>query len=156
MSSETNRGYVIVRPAGVRDNDGDSDMPGEFRRLTEAFGGNPLAVTLMRIPAHSDVEQRRGQLREEIYFVTRGTLTMRFCDEVETVTAPAAVRISPGTASSHRNDGDQDVELWAISRHFGRSEPRPQRDASSSSSRSEAKRARDPVSLARRTEYPPR
>ena len=80
-----------------------------------------------------------------------GTLTMRFCDEIETVTAPAAVSISPGTASAHRNEGDKVVELWAISRHLGRAEPRQRRDARSSSSRSEAKRTRDPVSLARRT-----
>jgi hypothetical protein len=78
-------------------------------------------------------------------------LTVRFCDAIETVPAPAAVRVSPGTASSHRNEGDEDVELWAISRHFGRSELRRQRDASSSGSRAEAKRPRDPVSLARRT-----
>jgi mannose-6-phosphate isomerase-like protein (cupin superfamily) len=154
MSPGTERGYVIVRPDDARNNDAGSNVPGEFRQLTEALGGDQLAVTLIRIPAHSDFEQSIGRYHEEIeeiYFVTRGTLTMRFCDEIETVPAPAAVRISPGTASSHRNEGDKDVELWAISRPLGRSESRRQRDASSSSPRSEAKRTRDPVSLARRT-----
>jgi mannose-6-phosphate isomerase-like protein (cupin superfamily) len=151
MSPETERGYVIVRPDDGPENGADAHMTGEFGRLTEALGGDQLAVKLIRIPRHSDFEQGTGRYHDEIYFVTRGTLTMRFCDEIETVTAPAAVRISPGTASSHRNEGDEHVELWAISRHLGRSELRRQRDASSSSSQSEATRPRDPVSLARRT-----
>jgi mannose-6-phosphate isomerase-like protein (cupin superfamily) len=41
---------------------------------------------------------------------------MRFGDEVRTVTAPAAVRVAPGTPRSHRNEGDEPVELWAVSR----------------------------------------
>lgn len=45
---------------------------------------------------------------------------MRFEDEVETVRAPAVVRVAPGTTRSHRNEGDEDVEMWAISRQLGR------------------------------------
>jgi hypothetical protein len=41
---------------------------------------------------------------------------MRFSDAIETVRAPAAVRVAPGTTRSHRNEGDEDVEMWAISR----------------------------------------
>ncbi len=59
---------------------------------------------------------------EEIYLVTRGTLTMRFTDAIETVRAPAAVRVAPGTTRSHRNEGDEDVEMWAISRRRGGSD----------------------------------
>ena len=36
-------------------------------------------------------------------------------DHVEKVTAPAVVRVSPGTARSHRNEGDEPVEIWAVS-----------------------------------------
>ena len=32
------------------------------------------------------------------------------------MTAPAAVRVAPRTPRSHRNEGDEPVELWAISR----------------------------------------
>ncbi len=53
---------------------------------------------------------------EELYLVTRGVLTMRFGDEVRTVSAPAAVRVAPRTPRSHRNEGDEPVELWAVSR----------------------------------------
>lgn len=38
------------------------------------------------------------------------------------VQAPAAVRVAPETTRSHRNEGDEDVEMWAISRQLGRSD----------------------------------
>jgi mannose-6-phosphate isomerase-like protein (cupin superfamily) len=123
MNTDSDRGYFIVHPDGTRDRSVGSNVPGEFRQLTEALGGNQLAVTLIRIPPHSDFEQGAGHHHEEIeeiFFVTRGTLTMRLSDEIETVQAPAAVRVAPGTARSHRNEGDQDVEMWAISRQLGR------------------------------------
>jgi mannose-6-phosphate isomerase-like protein (cupin superfamily) len=123
MSSDTDRGYAIVDPDDVDDSYADSDVPGEFRRLTDALDGDQLAVTLIRIPAHSDFEQGTGHHHreiEEIYLLTRGTLTMRFADETETVRAPAAVRVAPGTTRSHRNEGDEEVEMWAISRQLGR------------------------------------
>jgi len=123
MSSDTDRGYAIVDPDDVDDSYADSDVPGEFRRLTDALDGDQIAVTLIRIPAHSDFEQGTGHHHreiEEIYLLTRGTLTMRFADETETVRAPAAVRVAPGTTRSHRNEGDEEVEMWAISRQLGR------------------------------------
>jgi len=123
MDAETNNGYAIVHPDDVSDTYADSEVPGEFRRLTDALEGEQLAVTLIRVPAHCDFEQGSGHHREEveeIYLVTRGALTMRFEDEVETVRAPAVVRVAPGTTRSHRNEGDEDVEMWAISRQLGR------------------------------------
>jgi mannose-6-phosphate isomerase-like protein (cupin superfamily) len=115
--------YAIVDPDGVEDAYAGSDVPGEFRHLTDALGAEQLSATLIRVPAHCDFEQGTGHFHdeiEELYLVTRGTLTMRFGDEVKTVSAPAAVRVSPKTRRSHRNEGDEDVELWAISRQLGR------------------------------------
>ncbi len=111
--------YAIVDPDSVTDSYAGSDVPGEFRRLTEALGCDQLAATLIRVPSHSDFEQGTGHYHdevEELYLVTRGTLTMRFGDTVETVSAPAAVRVAPRTPRSHRNEGDEPVEMWAISR----------------------------------------
>jgi mannose-6-phosphate isomerase-like protein (cupin superfamily) len=111
--------YSIVRADEAEDAYADSDVPGEFRSLTEALGAEQVAVTLIRIPPHSDFEQGSGHRHEEIeevYLVTRGTLTMRFDEEVETVGAGTAVRVAPGTVRSHRNEGDEPVEIWAISR----------------------------------------
>ena len=110
--------YSIVRADEAKDAYADSEVPGEFRSLTDALGAEQVAVTLMRIPPHSDFEQGSGHRHEEIeevYLVTRGTLTMRFDEEVETVGAGTAVRVAPQTVRSHRNEGDEPVEIWAIS-----------------------------------------
>jgi quercetin dioxygenase-like cupin family protein len=110
--------YSIVKADAVEDAYADSDVPGEFRSLSEALGCEQLAVTLIRIPPHSDFEQGTGHRHEEIeevYLVTKGTLTMRFDDEVQTVGPGSAVRVAPQTVRSHRNEGDEPVEMWAIS-----------------------------------------
>jgi mannose-6-phosphate isomerase-like protein (cupin superfamily) len=121
MSTEPE--YAIVDPDDVEDFYAGTDVPGEFRRLTDALGCRQLAATLIRVPAHSDFEQGTGHLHdelEELYLITRGTLTMRFGDDVRTVTAPAAVRVAPGTPRSHRNEGDEPVDIWALSRRLDR------------------------------------
>ena len=41
---------------------------------------------------------------------------MRFGDEIRRVGAGSVVRVPPATVRSHRNEGDEPVELWAISR----------------------------------------
>jgi mannose-6-phosphate isomerase-like protein (cupin superfamily) len=124
MTTNTNQhtGYAIVNPDDIEDPYAGSDVPGEFRSLTEALGSRDLAVTLIRVPAHSDFEQGTGHHHEEIeeiYLVTRGTLTMRFGDDIEKVEAPAAVKVDPRTPRSHRNEGDEPVEMWAVSRKLG-------------------------------------
>ncbi len=111
-------GFAIVRAADVEDAYAGSDVPGEFRKLTDALGAEQLSVTLIRIPPHSDMEQSTGHSHseiEELYLVSRGTITFRCADDVEKVTAPAVVRVSPGTARSHRNEGEEPVEMWAVS-----------------------------------------
>ena len=113
--------YAIVDPDDVENPYDGTDVPGEFRRLTEALGAEQLSATLIRVPPHSDFEQGTGHYHdevEELYLLTRGTLTMRFGDEVRPVSAPSAVRLAPGTRRSHRNEGDEPVEMWAISRRI--------------------------------------
>ena len=115
--------FAIVDPDAVKDFFAETDVPGEFRRLTDALGCEQLSVTLIRVPAHSDFEQGTGHFHdelEELYLVTRVTLTMRFGDEVHQVSAPAAVRVASRTPRSHRNEGDEPVELWAVSRKLDR------------------------------------
>ncbi len=97
---------------------GSDDVPGEFRRLTSALNCEQLAITLIRIPPHSDFEQGTGHFHEEVeevYLITRGTLTMRFGIDIKKVSAGSAVRVAPKTPRSHRNEGDEPVEMWAIS-----------------------------------------
>jgi uncharacterized cupin superfamily protein len=110
--------YAIVHPDDAEDAYAGSDVPGEFRSLSDALGCEQLAATLIRIPPHSDFEQGTGHTHdaiEELYLVTRGTLTMRLGDDVQRVSAPAAVRVAASTPRSHRNEGDEPVDLWAIS-----------------------------------------
>ena len=117
--------YAIVNPEDAEDAYAGSDVPGEFRSLTTALGCSQLAATLIRIPAHSDFEQGTGHFHdeiEELYLVTRGMLTMRFGEEIRTVSAPAVVRVAAKTPRSHRNEGDEPVEMWALSRQLGRSD----------------------------------
>jgi mannose-6-phosphate isomerase-like protein (cupin superfamily) len=114
--------YAIVNPDDVDDAYAGTDVPGEFRRLTRALGCEQLAVTLIRVPPHSDFEQGTGHYHdeiEELYLISRGTLTMRLGDDVHEVSAPAAVRVAPRTPRSHRNEGDEPVEIWAVSRKLG-------------------------------------
>ena len=116
-------GYAIVHADDVDDHYEGTDVPGEFRRLTSALGCEQLAVTLIRVPPHSDFEQGTGHTHEEIeelYLVTRGTLTMRLGDDIHEVRAGSVVRVAPNTPRSHRNLGDEPVEVWAMSRQLGR------------------------------------
>jgi mannose-6-phosphate isomerase-like protein (cupin superfamily) len=121
----TTSAYAVVDPDHAQDAYAASDVPGEFRSLTAALGCSQLAATLIRIPPHADFEQGTGHYHEEIeelYLLTRGTLTMRFGEDVHAVAAPAAVRVAPRTPRSHRNEGDEPVEMWAISPQLGRSD----------------------------------
>ena len=117
--------YTILHADDVDDVYEGSDVPGEFRRLTDALHCEQLAVTLIRVPAHSDFEQGTGHYHdevEELYLVTRGTLTMRFGEDVREVPAGTAVRVAARTPRSHRNEGDEPVEMWAVSRRIERSD----------------------------------
>ena len=111
-------GYTLINVDDVEDHYEGSSVPGEFRRLTDALAAEQVAVTLIRIPPHSDFEQGTGHFhdeQEEVYIVTRGTLTMRLGDDIRPVTAGSVVRVAPKTPRSHRNEGNEPVELWAVS-----------------------------------------
>ena len=114
--------FTVVRADDVEDFYAGTDVPGEFRPLGDALGAEQLSITLIRVPPHSDFEQGTGHYHdetEELYLVARGTLTMRFEDEIRSVEAGSVVRVAPKTRRSHRNEGDEPVEMWAISRSDG-------------------------------------
>jgi mannose-6-phosphate isomerase-like protein (cupin superfamily) len=111
--------YSIVRADEADDVYAGSDVPGEFRPLTDLLGGEQVALTLIRVPPHSDFDQGTGHFHdetEEVYIVTRGRLTMRLGDDVHEVGAGSVVRVAPRTPRSHRNRGEEPVEVWAVSR----------------------------------------
>jgi mannose-6-phosphate isomerase-like protein (cupin superfamily) len=113
--------YTIVKADEADDSYAGTDVPGEFRSLKDALGTEQLAVTLIRVPPHSDFDQGTGHHHEkieELYILARGSLTMRFDEEVEQIYAPAVVRVAPSTTRSHRNEGDEPAEIWAVSRRI--------------------------------------
>jgi mannose-6-phosphate isomerase-like protein (cupin superfamily) len=115
--------YQVVTPDDTKNSYAGSDVPGEWYSLTDALGAEQVSMSYVRVPAHCDFDQGTGhhhEETEEIYLVTRGTLTMRFGDEIRHVSAPAAVRVAAQTARAvYRNEGDEPAEAWAISRKHG-------------------------------------
>ena len=110
--------YEVISADDVEDHYEGTSVPGEFRSLTRALGGEQIALTLIRVPPHSDFEQGTGHFhaeQEEVYIIGRGTLTMRFGDDVRKLSAGDVARVAPATPRSHRNEGDEPVELWAVS-----------------------------------------
>ncbi len=76
-------------------------------------------LPLLRFLLHTDFERGVGPFREEleeIYLISRGTLTMRCAEDVMHISAPTAVRVDPNTPRSYRNEGDDPVEMWVVSR----------------------------------------
>ena len=43
---------------------------------------------------------------------------MRFGEVIERVEAGSVVRVAPRTPRSHRNEGDEPVDMWAVSRRL--------------------------------------
>jgi quercetin dioxygenase-like cupin family protein len=114
--------YTIIQADDVDDVYAGTSVPGEFRPLTKALESEQVAVTLIRVPAHSDFEQGTGHFHdeiEELYLVSSGTLTFRLGDDIHRVPAGGVVRVAPSTKRSHRNEGDEPVEMWAISPRVG-------------------------------------
>jgi len=110
--------YTIIEISDTDDAYAGTSVPGEFRSFTDALNTEQLALTLIRVPPHSDFEQGTGHYHdelEEIYIITRGVLTMRFGNDIKKVPAGSAVRVAPQTPRSHRNEGDEPVDMWAIS-----------------------------------------
>lgn len=122
-SHDATADYTIASPDEARDPYANSDVPGEFRSMTALLGTDQLALSCVRVPPHSDFDQSTGHYHdqlEEVYLLVRGTLTMRFGDDIRQVSAPAAVRVAPRTARAvYRNEGDEPAEVWAISQKRG-------------------------------------
>ena len=118
-------GLPRCRSCGGRELARGTDVPGDYRPLTEALDARQLAVTFAEVPPHTDFERGVGHFHkelEEIYLVSRGTLTMRCGEDVMHISAPTAVRVDPKTPRSYRNEGDDLVEMWVVSRLLGYSD----------------------------------
>lgn len=57
--------YSIVSGDEGEDAYAGTNVPGEFRSLTDELGSEQLAVTLIRVPPHSDFDQGTGHHHAE-------------------------------------------------------------------------------------------
>lgn len=109
--------YTVSQLAEVPEKFGDS-YPGEFRPFKNALGTEQVAFTYRKMPRHTGAKGgygHRHREQEEVVYVLSGTLQFKLDDDVVDVTAPAAVKISPGTAWGMWNDRPADAELLIIS-----------------------------------------
>ena len=90
------------------------DGPG-FRKVRRELGVTAFGVNAIEIPPGYATGRHYHEEQEELYIVTRGVLTMRFGDDIRPVGAGSVARVEPRTARSHRNEGDEPVEMWVVS-----------------------------------------
>jgi mannose-6-phosphate isomerase-like protein (cupin superfamily) len=113
--------YTVISADDVKDHYEGSDVPGEFRPLTRALRSEQVAITLIRIPPHSDFEQGTGHFhaeQEELYLVAHGTLTMRFGDEILKVGPGSVARVAPSCPRSQtidHGDATKIDDFWEAS-----------------------------------------
>ena len=67
--------YTVINADDVDDVYAGTSVPGEFRPLSDALATEQVAVTLIRVPPHSDFEQGTGhyhEAQEELYLSPAG------------------------------------------------------------------------------------
>jgi mannose-6-phosphate isomerase-like protein (cupin superfamily) len=88
------------------------------RRLTELTTSAALSQSRARIwryPPHARGRRHLERAQEEVFLVLSGTLTMLLGDPPERVELPpqSVVSVAPGTALQLRNEGDDELVLFA-------------------------------------------
>ena len=107
-------GYTIVKSDEAPDLMADYPGFGEMRFFAEPAETEQVAFTWRLMPPGTGGRGSYGhrhKSQEEIYFVSRGTLTFKLDDDVIEVGPRTAVRIAPPVYRSVHNDSDSEVEL---------------------------------------------
>ena len=73
------------------------------------FGSENLAVTWVEGEPGSEQAVHSHDGREQVYVIVQGTGAMRVGEEVEEVSAGAAILVPPGTDHSIRNIGEENL-----------------------------------------------
>jgi mannose-6-phosphate isomerase-like protein (cupin superfamily) len=111
-------GYHYADPAGLEYVEREP-KPGEQPRrtadLTEAVALRQSRARLWRYPPHSTGRRHRDHAQEEVFVVLSGTLTVLLGDEPERVDLGpgGVVAVEPMTALQLRNEGDEELVLFA-------------------------------------------
>lgn len=94
------------------------NQQGQLRRLVDLTAAGELTQSRARIwryPPHTRGRRHAEGVQEEVFVVLEGTLTMLLGDPPERVDlAPqSVVTVAPGTGIQMRNEGDEEVAVFA-------------------------------------------
>ena len=102
----------------------DLDSTGEgygFRKLRKELGVTEFGVNLITIPAGYESGRHMHERQQELYFVHRGTIELRFGDgSRQLLREGGAARIDASTVRSVRNASDtEDAQYLAVGAEGG-------------------------------------
>lgn len=90
------------------------DGPG-FRKVRQALGVTAFGVNAIVLPPGFISQGHWHDEQEELYFIHRGRMRMRFGDGGVQLLEPGGVaRVSPATVRSVENAGDEDLVLVCV------------------------------------------
>jgi len=110
-------GFRVIRPEDAVWEDRPNQV-GELRQAADVTAAGELTQSRARIwryPPHTRGRRHADQGQEEVFVVLEGTLTMLLGDPPERVDLPpqSVVTVSTGTALQMRNEGDEEVVVFA-------------------------------------------
>ena len=110
-------GFRVIRPEDAVWED-RPNQDGQLRHAADVTTAGELTQSRARIwryPPHTRGRRHADHGQEEVFVVLEGTLTMLLGDPPERIDVPAqsVVTVSTGTALQMRNEGDEDVVVFA-------------------------------------------
>ena len=110
-------GFRVIRPEDAVWED-RPNQDGQLRQAADVTTAGELTQSrarLWRYPPHTRGRRHEDHGQEEVFVVLEGTLTMLLGDPPERVDLPAQsiVTVSTGTALQMRNEGDEEVVVFA-------------------------------------------
>jgi quercetin dioxygenase-like cupin family protein len=98
---EDGEGYAVANVDAL------GDGPG-FRKVRRALGVTAFGINAIEIPPGFDVGRHYHDEQEELYFVHRGRIEMRFGDGTKRVLGPGGLaRVDAATVRGIKNVGDE-------------------------------------------------
>ena len=102
---------------------GHIDAMGEgygFRKIRRELGVDAFGINALVLPPHYEAPAHFHERQEEIYFVHRGEVEIKFGDDKRHVLGPGAVaRVDPSTVRQLTNIGDEAAVLVIVGAEGG-------------------------------------
>lgn len=106
--------YAVIERGEATDFMAEYEGFGEMRSYTGALDCEQVAFTWRQMPPGTGGRGSYGhrhRTQEEVYFVSRGTITFKIGDDVFEAGPETAVRIAPGALRSIHNDTAEVAEV---------------------------------------------